>query len=254
MIFIGTSGFQYDDWVGPYYPEGLPKENWLSFLAQEFHTLEINFTYYRMPTARVLGGMARKVPDDFLFTVKAVQEMTHGRDLNPVIFDQFKEALAPLIESGKFGGVLAQFPSSFHDSDESRDYIVWMREQLGALPVVVEFRNKEWLNDEVFELLRNHDLGFCCVDEPFFPRVVQVTSSIAYLRLHGRNYQKWWKHEHAWERYDYTYKPEELEEWAPKIQAMDEMAEKTFVFANNHYQGQGIQAARQLKMLLTNTA
>ena len=252
MIYIGTSGFQYADWVGHYYPEDLPKESWLAFYAEEFHTLEINFTYYRMPTARALAGMARKVPDDFLFTVKATQEMTHGREGEPKVFMDFKNALKPLRDVNKFGAILAQFPNSFRASEDSRNYLKWMREQLDDLPVVVEFRNKEWLTEETYSLLRENNLGFCCVDEPYFPRVAEITSSIAYVRFHGRNYKKWWKHEHAYERYDYTYPIEELEEWTPKIQQMDAMAENTFVFANNHYQAQGIETARQLKMLLTN--
>jgi uncharacterized protein YecE (DUF72 family) len=250
MIYIGTSGFQYDDWVGPYYPEGLPKEDWLSFYAKEFKTLEINFTYYRMPTARGLAGMARKVPTDFLFTVKASQEMTHARAREPQAFDQFKNALKPLLDSHRLGAILAQFPNSFRANDDSLDYLRWLRDQLAGLPVIVELRNKEWLTQETYQFLREQNLGFCSVDEPYFPRVAEVTSNLAYVRFHGRNYKKWWKHDHAWERYDYTYQPEELQEWMPKIETMNGMAEQTFVFANNHYRGQGIDTARQLKMLL----
>ncbi len=250
MIYIGTSGFQYDDWVGPYYPEGLDKKDWLSFYANEFHTLEINFTYYRMPTARGLLGMAKKVPEHFLFTVKATQEMTHARERDPQVFKQFLQAIAPLQEADKFGAVLAQFPNSFRATDDSRDYVRWFREQLGTLPIVVEFRNKEWLTGETYELLRSNQLGFCSVDEPFFPRVAEVTGPVAYVRFHGRNYKKWWKHDQPYERYDYTYNKEELEEWTPKIEGMEQMAEKTFVFANNHYRGQGIDTARQLKLML----
>jgi len=258
MLYIGTSGFQYDDWVGPYYPEGLPKASWLGFYAQEFRTLEINYTYYRMPTARVMAGMARKVPEGFVFAVKATQEMTHAREGDAGVFQQFKNALKPLIDENKFGVILAQFPSSFRAGAESNAYLAFLRAQLDDLPVVVEFRNKEWVGEQAaqatYDLLRNNNLGFCCVDEPFFPRVTQVTSSTAYVRFHGRNYQKWWKHEHAWERYDYTYPIEELQEWAPKIEQMNVMAENTFIFSNNHYRAQGIDTARQIKMLLPNAA
>jgi uncharacterized protein YecE (DUF72 family) len=121
---------------------------------------------------------------------------------------------------------------------------------LGDQPVVFEFRNKDWLTDETYELLHANNLGFCSVDEPFFPPVAKVTGDIAYVRFHGRNFKKWWKHEHAYERYDYTYSPEELKEWTPKIEEMNHAAERTFVFANNHYRGQGIDTARQLKLLL----
>lgn len=255
MLYIGTSGFQYDDWVGPYYPEGLPKPSWLAYYAQEFPTLEINFTYYRMPTARTLGGMAKKVPDNFIFAVKATQEMTHARERDVSVFDQFKTALTPLQDQNKLGPILAQFPSSFRDNADSHAYLKYFREQMGTLPVVVEFRNKEWVSDDALpatcELLRANDLGFCCVDEPFFPRIAQVTSSTAYVRFHGRNFKKWWKHEHAWERYDYTYPVEELQEWVPKIQEMKGMAEDTYIFSNNHYRGQGIDTARQMKLLLS---
>ncbi len=250
MIYIGTSGFQYDDWVGNYYPEDLDKRDWLSFYAKEFNTLEINYTYYHPPNARTLTSMANRVPVGFLFTIKATQEMTHGRSRDKKVFKEFRDALVPLQDQKKLGTVLAQFPSSFHAGDESRDYLAWSRTNLLDLPIVVEFRNKDWLTPETYEFLREHELGFCGVDEPFFPRVAEVTSSIAYVRFHGRNAKKWWRHEHAYERYDYTYQKEELQEWTPKIEKMDQQAEKTFVFANNHYRAQGIDTARQLRLLL----
>ncbi len=254
MIYIGTSGFSYEDWVGPYYPEGLPKQDWLEFYAKEFKTLEINFTYYRMPTPRTLAQMAHKVPADFLFTVKATQEMTHARDADPAMFGKFIESLHPLVEADKFGAVLAQFPASFHNTPENVAYLKKFREQWGTLPVVVEFRNVGWLTEESFELLRKEDLGFCCVDEPrlkgLFPPIARATSGVGYVRFHGRNAKKWWQHEQAYERYDYTYKQEELQEWTPKIEQLNQETQKTFVFANNHYRGQGIDTARQLKLML----
>lgn len=254
MIYIGTSGFQYDDWVGPYYPQDLPKQDWLSFYAKEFSTLEVNFTYYRPPTARTLAGMARRVPADFLFSIKATQEMTHGRNRDSNAFQDFAASLQPLQAENKLGSVLAQFPASFKPDDEARDYIRWFREQLPDLPLAIEFRKKEWLTPETYELLQQLQVGLVGVDEPFFPRVARVTAPLAYVRFHGRNAKKWWKHAEAWERYDYTYPPEELQEWTPKIKRMDQQAAKTFVYANNHYRAQGIETARQLKLQLSETA
>jgi len=254
MICIGTSGFSYDDWVGPYYPADLEKKDWLAFYAKEFQTLEVNFTYYRMPNARTLAGMARKVPPGFLFTVKPTQEMTHTRDADAALFPQFLGALKPLIDQKKFGAVLAQFPSSFHNTPENVDYLKAFREHWQDLPVVVEFRNAQWVTDETFALLRDQSLGFCCVDEPrlkgLLPPVAEATSKVAYVRFHGRNAEKWWQHAQAYERYDYTYSKEELEEWTPKIRKLNEVADTVFVFANNHYRGQGIQTARQLRLML----
>jgi len=254
MIYIGTSGFSYDDWIGPYYPQDLKKTEWLSFYAREFSTLELNSSYYGIPTTFSMERMAQKTPDGFLFTIKAHQDMTHKREDNENVFAQFVDALKPLIEQGKFGCVLAQFPSSFHNTPESCDYLAQFRQRMGDLAVVVEVRNRDWLSDDTFDLLRQLRFGFCCVDEPRFsslmPPVAEVTSDVAYVRFHGRNAKKWWTHKEAWERYDYTYKPEELQEWAPKLQNLAEKSERLFVFANNHYRGQAIDTARQLKLLL----
>jgi len=254
MIYIGTSGFSYQDWVGPYYPPGLPRSDWLSFYAREFSACELNFSYYRLPAPSTLARMARKVPEGFLFTIKAPQELTHQREDNESAFVRFRRALVPLIQEGKFGCVLAQFPYSFHATSRNRDYLRLLRERLGGLPVVVEFRNARWLTPETFAFLREEGLGFCCVDEPrlkgLIPPIAEVTSTVAYVRFHGRNAAKWWRHEHPWERYDYTYSEEELREWVPKIRHLEEGAERVFLFANNHWRGQAIGTARQLKMLL----
>jgi len=254
MIRVGTSGYSYEDWVGPFYPEGLPKRDRLVFYAREFSTCEVNFSYYRIPTARTLAAMARKVPNDFLFTIKASKEMTHERENQSEAFSQFRQALLPWIEEHKLGCILAQFPFSFHNTPQNRDYLKYLREHLSDLPVVVEFRNVAWLKPETFELLERLNLGFCCVDQPLLegllPPIAKVTGSIAYVRFHGRNYRKWWDHRETWERYDYTYRIEELEEWVPKIQEMDQQAERTFVFANNHWRGQAVDTARQLRILL----
>lgn len=254
MIRIGTSGYSYDDWIGPFYPPGIAKGEMLPFYAREFDTTEVNSTYYRLPTAGMLAAMARKVPDGFLFTIKASQELTHGREEPQEAFRQFREALRPLQEAGKFGCVLAQFPWSFRPGEENRAYIALLREQLPDVPVVVEFRNAGWITEDTFELLRQLQLGYCCVDEPrlkgLIPPIAKATAPVAYVRFHGRNAAKWWQHEEAWERYDYTYSDEELREWLPKIRELERAAETVFVLTNNHWQGQAVATARQLRLLL----
>ena len=254
MIYVGTSGFSYEDWVGPYYPPSLSKNDWLTFYAKEFSTLEINYTYYRMPTAKTLAGMARKTPSGFLFTIKTPQEMTHTREAEPALFAQFVEALKPLRDENKFGAVLAQFPHSFHNIPDNLAYLKAFRERLRDLPVVIEFRDAQWLGAKTFAFLREQQLGFCCVDEPrlkgLLPPIAEATSQVAYVRFHGRNAAKWWEHAQAYERYDYTYPKAELEEWTPQIQKLNQLAETVFVFANNHYRAQGIDTARQLRLLL----
>ncbi len=254
MLYFGTSGFSYSDWVGNFYPRGMPRREWLSYYAREFNSLELNSTFYALPKLSVLEAMIAKTGEGFLFSVKANQEMTHQRQRDNRVFAAFVHMLQPFIDAGKLGCVLAQFPYSFGFSRQNFDYLALFRELLGDLPVVIEFRNSQWLKSEVFDWLRDRNLGFCCVDEPqlskLLPPLAEVTSSIGYVRFHGRNAAKWWQHEHAYERYDYTYSVEELKEWLPRISKLKSLTEKTFIFANNHWRGQAIGAIRQLRLMV----
>ena len=254
MIRIGTSGYSYDDWKGFYYPEKIKSNEMLGFYAREFKTVEINYTYYRPPTARTLAAMAAKVPDDFVFTIKATKEMTHEREDNGQIFEEYVAALAPLLDQDKLGCVLAQFPSSFPQNETNRRYLAQFKDHMVDLPLVFEFRHRNWYDEPVIEWLRALDVGFCCVDEPrlrgLMPPVAVATSRIGYVRFHGHNAAKWWQHEHAWERYSYTYSEEELQEWVPRIQSLQEQCDVIYLFANNHYQAQAIDTARKLQGLL----
>lgn len=254
MIYLGTSGFSYNDWVGPFYPLGMPKREWLHYYARQFKSCEINATFYTVPKPATLVSMANKTGEGFLFAVKAHQRMTHEQKDNEEVFRDFRKALGPLIDRGKMGCVLAQFPYSFRFNRKNHDYLEILRERLADLPLVIEFRNAQWLKQEVFDWLRRNELGFCCVDEPqlpgLLPPLAVATSKVAYVRFHGRNAEKWWNHEQAYERYDYSYSPQELAEWLPKIRSLDSIAERTFVFANNHWRGQAVDTIRQLRMML----
>jgi len=254
VIYLGTSGFSYNDWVGPFYPLGMPKQEWLRYYAREFNSCEINSTFYTIPKPATLVSMASKTGESFLFVIKAHQRMTHQQEDNEEVFQAFCQMLAPLVERGKMGCVLAQFPYSFRFNRKNRDYLAILRERLADVPIVIEFRNARWLNQELFDWLRGNELGFCCVDEPrlpgLLPPVAVATSNTAYVRFHGRNAEKWWNHEQAYERYDYSYSPEELAEWLPKIRDLDKVAERTFVFANNHWRGQAVDTIRQVRRML----
>lgn len=255
MIRFGTSGFSYDDWVGQFYPADLPKWMWLSYYAEQFDTVELNVTYYRVPEAKTVAGWVKRTPPQFLFAVKAHQSLTHERQ--EADFDAFRSSLAPLTEAGKLACVLAQFPHSFHATQANREYLTRLREGLPDLPVVVEFRDSAWVTDETFAHLQNLNLGFCCVDEPglpgLMPPVARATGPLGYVRFHGRNAERWWEHEQAWERYDYTYLDAELEEWTTRLRELDRDAPLTLVFANNHYRSQSVNTLRQLKRLLAET-
>lgn len=254
MIYCGTSGFSYNDWVGNFYPAGMQKREWLTWYSHEFDACEINATYYTVLGQSSMKAMVDKTGPDFQFSIKANQKMTHQRAENKEVFEAFSRMLEPVIDAGKLGCVLAQFPYSFRPGKANLDYLDMFKERLGELPVVIEFRNAQWISAEVFDRLRRLNLGFCCVDEPqlpnLMPPVAESTSEIGYVRFHGRNSAKWWQHEHAYERYDYSYSPEELNEWLPRIHELDSVTENTFVFANNHWQGQSVNTIRQLRMML----
>jgi uncharacterized protein YecE (DUF72 family) len=254
MLYLGTSGFSYQDWAGIFYPQGMSRRDWLVYYAREFNALELNSTYYALPKPSILESMINKTGEGFLFSIKANQEMTHQRQQDKKVFEAFINVLKPFIHTNKLGCVLAQFPFSFGASRQNYHYLALFREWLKDLPLVVEFRNVQWLKPEVFDWLRQHNLGFCCVDEPQLPNLLpplaEVTSDIGYVRFHGRNAAKWWQHQHAYERYDYTYSVEELKGWLPRISQVNNLAEKTFIFANNHWRGQSVGTIRQLRMMV----
>lgn len=254
-LHIGTSGFSYKDWRGFFYPENLPEREMLACYSEHFDTVEVNSTYYRLPGPETFARMLAKVPDTFRFAVKATKEMTHevGEGVDEV-FRRFAAAMAPLVESGQLGCVLLQFPWSFRSNSANQDYIRSLSGRLEGLPAVVELRNREWVADETFALLRSAGLGFCCVDEPhlkgLMPPVAVATSPIGYVRFHGRNAEKWWQHDEAWERYNYLYSEAELQEWVPRIQELARETQDTYVFFNNHYQGKAGKNAQMLTQLL----
>jgi len=234
VIYLGTSGFSYNDWVGPFYPEGMPKREWLRYYARQFNSCEVNATFYTVPKPATLISMANKTGEGFLFVIKANQRMTHEQRDNEDVFKAFAKMVCSLAERGKMGCVLAQFPYGFRFNRKNRDYLEIFRERLADLPIVIEFRNAQWLKQELFDWLRRNELGFCCVDEPQLPDLLAplaaATSKVAYVRFHGCNAEKWWNHKQAYERYDYSYSPEELADWLPKIRGLDRIAEKNVRF------------------------
>lgn len=247
-IRVGTSGFSYDDWRGHFYPEKIQKGDMLRYYAERFSTVEVNSSFYAIPPPSAFIRMSEKTPSTFEFVVKACKELTHSPEVEASAFRQFTAAIGPLVQEGKLGCVLAQYPWSFKKQQNSVDRLKQLREGFGTLPVVVEFRNASWVGEGTFDLLREHELGFCSVDEPklkgLMPGVAVATSGVGYVRFHGRNTQKWWEHEEAWQRYDYLYSSEELREWVPKVRRIAFLTEKTYVFFNNHYQGKAAQNAQ----------
>jgi uncharacterized protein YecE (DUF72 family) len=257
-LHIGTCGFSYRDWVGPFYPPGIKSLDMLPFYAERFGCVEIDSTYYAIPKPQLFESMDRRTPNNFRFTVKAPGSITHVPvESEPQAADAsaFRASLEPIQAAGKLAAVLAQFPHSFRPGAEGYRRLTWLREQWPDMNLIAEFRHRDWQADATLATLRELDVGWCNVDEPRFSSLMrpgsEVTSAIGYVRFHGRNYGKWWKQERAaHERYDYLYSTQELTEWLPRIAAVDEQARETYVFFNNHHLGKSATNAQQLAEML----
>lgn len=250
-IRIGTSGYSFADWVGIVYPSGVRSGDLLRCYARWFDAVEINTTYYRIPSPRLFERMRGSVPAGFVFAVKAPKELTHERERTDSAIGPFRAAVEPLVESGQLGGVLVQFPFSFRPGPEAQGHLERIADGLrGVGPVNVEFRHAAWSDAATRARLRRLGLGSVNVDLPDLPGLPrpdeETTSEIGYVRLHGRNRRTWWNPATPDVRYDYLYAEAELEEWAGRIERIAGRSRRVFVFTNNCHLGQSVINALQL--------
>lgn len=252
---IGTSGYDYPDWKGTFYPGETPREEFLRCYSEHFDTVELNFSYYRMPAAEQLRGIMKRGGPGLDFSIKAHSSLTHKIDPRTWKSSaaEYAATLQPLAEENRLAAVLLQFPYSFHYEPERRRYLDLLVREIHELPLVVEFRNTEWLNKRVFDALRERGVGFCSVDTPRLrglPAPLDiVTAPLAYIRFHGRNDKTWWGSDAA-ARFDYLYRDDELRPWIDRIISMANSAEKLRVYFNNHRRGQAPANALMLRRLL----
>ena len=252
-VKIGTSGYSFPHWVGTVYPEKTTPSDMLALYAKDFDVVEINFTYYRDPTPQIFEGMLRKVHPEFEFVVKAPKGMTHERNEMERTAQAFVQSLAPLIDAEQLGGVLLQFPQSFHCNDQAMDYLKRMADTFNpeGIGLSVEFRHKEWYDDRVFALLEKLTLGFVNVDLPPIsvlpPPTSILTNDIGYYRLHGRNVAMWYNPPTGSHRYDYLYNDQELGEWVQRVEGALDAATKVYVFTNNCHKGSSFVNALRLR-------
>ncbi len=261
-LHLGTSGFSFDDWRGPVYPGDLPKPHWLAYYEQHlgFNALEINYTYYQMPSHRTMATLVKKATPAFRFAIKTHRSMTHdifqrGGVImdSPRAFLEFREGMKPLTDSGRLACVLVQFPSAFTKTAEHQHYLDAAIDRLGGLPLVVEFRHRSWVAPSTFTHLRARGVGICAVDEPALPSLMpwvpEVTSTISYVRFHGRNAASWFGTSTA-ERYNYSYNDQELRALAARVTALRERAAAALVFFNNCHAGAAAKNALRFRGLL----
>jgi uncharacterized protein YecE (DUF72 family) len=247
-IRVGVAGWYYPDWQGVVYPAAMKHaRDHLRYLAGFVDVIEINNTFYRPPDVSDVADWCARVADveGFVFTVKLWQRFTHSREerWSRRELSDFLRRIAPLFESGLGGALLAQFPHSFHRTSENEAYL---RELLGhteGVPVIVEVRHSTWDNPDVFAMLEELGAGICSIDQPMFRGSLgpldRVAGEVAYIRLHGRNKDSWFKEQAGRDaRYDYLYSGEELAPWIKRALRMAEQARDVYVIANNHFRGQ----------------
>ncbi|HLD46799.1 MAG TPA: DUF72 domain-containing protein [Desulfobaccales bacterium] len=256
-LYIGPAGWDYPDWQGVVYPPGLKGADRLTFLAALFTAVEINVTFYRPIPADYARRWLAAVADfpEFRFTAKVWQGFTHARQLSEVDLAQFQAGLAPLLAAGKLGVLLAQFPYSFHNTEENRAYLVQLKAALQKFPLAVEVRHRSWQQRAVREFLERAGLDFCNIDQPMvsYPMGATrwVTGPRGYLRCHGRRQDAWFEFgDDRGARYDYLYSPEELEELAARARELIAKARETYVIFNNHPAGQAVANSLELIHLL----
>ena len=252
-IRIGPAGWSYKDWEGTVYPPHGSKFDHLAYLAGFFDTVEINSPFYRIPPPTHAKSWVRRVAtnDDFRFTTKVFRGFTH-EDTALVKDDvkAFRNYLDPLMEADRLGAILIQFPWSFKNTPESRVKLVDLFEAFAEYPKALEVRHATFQEPQFYDFLEEHDVSWVNVDQPLYADSVKpadtITGPIGYARLHGRNYEKWFAHGETWERYNYLYSERELEPWVERIEKMAKKKD-TYVITNNHFRGQAILNAGDLK-------
>jgi uncharacterized protein YecE (DUF72 family) len=286
---IGTSGWSYPTgqgtWNGLFYPATRSKRagtagfDELRFYAEHFDTVEVNSTFYGPPRAEVTRGWVDRTPAGFEFSVKLYQKFTHPKMFRAAALktapgsegplldllaqvtrsdvDDFRAGIEPLAASGKLGAVLAQFPSSFHNSPAARAYLAQLLGALSDYPVAVELRHKSWSDAlrETLALLNGAGAAWAQIDEPKFRLSIEQNllpnvASFYYLRLHGRNAASWWQHEKSEDRYNYLYSADELRVFSDVASAARQLVKKSYLYANNHFSSKSVVNAVMLKAQL----
>jgi len=252
-IRIGPAGWSYTDWEGTVYPPHRSKFDPLAYLASFFDTIEINSPFYRIPPPTHAKSWVRRVGSnpDFKFTTKVFRGFTHeSAKLAPSDTKAFRDYLDPLMNANRLGALLLQFPWSFRNTPEGCEKLEKLFAKFHDYPLALEVRHATFQNEEFLSFLREHDVSFVNVDQPLFHDSVKpsevVTGPVAYVRLHGRNYEKWFAHTESWERYNYLYSKEELAPWGERITRMSEQKE-TYAITNNHFRGQAVVNAGDLE-------
>jgi len=260
-IYIGTAGWSYEDWDGIVYPVSRGRDfHPLSFLARHINIVEVNSTFYRPPAVYLSQSWIRRIAlfPDFLLSVKLHQVFTHDRrEFTENDVAGFKLGIEPLVAAGRLAALLIQFPWSFVNTEANTNYLLGLFRIFSGYPLALEVRHSSWDQPGFFKLLRESKVGFCNIDQPVIgrslkPSAVATNPNFSYVRLHGRNYENWFREGAGRDaRYDYLYAANELEEWVRRIKDLARDTDRVYVITNNHYRGQALANALQIKNMVT---
>jgi uncharacterized protein YecE (DUF72 family) len=269
-IHVGIAGWAYKDWEDVVYPATLKGAERLAYVSQFFDLVEINTSFYG-PIKPSMGQdwcrAVETVNPNFVFTAKLYRAFTHSpvSDVEPTSVETIhatradelhaKAGFDSIASRGRLGAVLAQFPISFKCTDENRAYVDKLVSHFRIYPLVLEVRHASWNEPGILDWLVALGIGLCNIDQPLLGRAIrpaaEATSSIGYVRLHGRNYQQWFAETNVRDRYDYLYSSDELQGWKGRIKEVAEKTDVTFVVANNHNLGKAAVNALELVNMLT---
>ncbi len=237
-VRIGTSGYSFEDWRGILYPHSLRSKDMLNFYASRFDTVELNYTYYAMPKRHSSQKMVEQVPPGFQFFIKANKSFTHEYTLGAA--DDFLKGIEPFPNAGMLGGLLFQFPRSFQNTKENRDYIKQVVQRFADLSPSIEFRHRSWAARFVWNYFTEKNLTLVIPDVPdlpeLYPAVITATSDTGYIRFHSRNSDLWYAGKA--QRYDYNYSEDELKKWLPLLDTIAKRSPTIYTFFNNCHRGQ----------------
>jgi uncharacterized protein YecE (DUF72 family) len=255
-IWIGTSGYSYPEWVDSFYPAGTRPQQMLARYCRHFPLVELNFTFYRPPTRSLLLRLASKTPAGFQLLVKLPQTISHEE--SPRELAGFRFAVEGLAQRGQLMGLLCQLPQATHCTRRACDWITTLAKELGHLHLAVEFRHRSWHRAGLPAWLAEKGLDLVAVDAPdlpgLFPRGPVQSTSTAYIRLHSRNADKWYRS--GEERYDYDYSDAELGEWLAELRRQNEEGgtQRSLLLFNNCRGGRAAVNARRMQTLLQTQA
>ncbi len=253
-LWIGTSGYSYPDWVGLFYPDGTRSNRMLRYYSGVFPLVELNFTFYRPPTAAMLSRLADQTPTGFQFLVKIPRLLSHERQLAELT--PFRAALAPLRERGRLAGLLCQLPQSAHHDRPGLAWLDVLATDLAEHRLAVEFRHHSWCRPEIPDWLRERGLDLVSVDVPnlpaLYPRGLVQSSNRIYVRFHSRNAANWYLSDK--DRYDFDYSDDMLREWIGLLRGASTSATQALLLFNNCHRSQAAANAQRMRELLQELA